>query len=130
MPPWNLPPLPEQGAYLDFGSCCQEDIVWGLHGFTFLLLGPLPYQEVEMSGQVSPQQRLVGWDVQQLGHGFYIETGLQNLGTQPQRIQLKSVLSDEIFQACLGHSLRLFWDYFFVFYRKYTTKNKERELTS
>lgn len=96
MPPWNLPPLPEQVAYLDFGSCCQEDIVWGLHGFTFLLLGLLPHQDVEMSGQVPPQQRLVGWDVQQLGHGFYIETGLQNLGMQSQRTQLRPVLSHEI----------------------------------
>lgn len=96
MPPWNLTPLPEQVAYLDFGSCCQEDVVWGLHGFTFLLLGLLPHQEVEMSGQVPPQQRLVGWDVQQLCHGFYIETGLQNLGIQPQRTQLKPVQSNEI----------------------------------
>lgn len=75
----QLDNTPKNSTHLHFGCSCQEDIIWRFHGFTFLELGLLTNQQIEMGCQVSSQQSLIRWDVQQLCHGFYIETRFQNL---------------------------------------------------
>ena len=89
-------------TYLDLGRSGQQHIVRVLQALLFELLGLQAHQQVEVGGQVAPQQRLVGGDVEQKSHGLHVKARLQNL--RVPGVSLLPIKLDVDVLQCLGKS--------------------------
>lgn len=63
-------------CYLDLRGGCKQSVVWIFKTLLFQLLSLWANEQIEMSGEVATQKRLVGGDVQQQSHGLYVEPRL------------------------------------------------------